>query len=79
VDTMFDSFYASLYIVGQCLKLPDVTIASACVLYHRFISAIDDHNDFDLNVCIIIAIFWAAPTISFPEPAILGKEREALG
>ena len=42
----------SLCFLGHCLKLPDVTIASACVLYHRFISATDNHNDFDLNVCL---------------------------
>ena len=38
--------------IGHCLTLPDVTIASACALYHRFMAVIDDHNDFDLNVCL---------------------------
>ena len=50
-ETVFDSSYVCFFI-GHCLKLPDVTIATGCVLYHRFISATDNHNDFDLNVCL---------------------------
>lgn len=70
LEYLRNNFHVTLFIkeAGYRLKLAEVAIASACILYHKFNSKIEDYQnyEFDLNVVACTSLYLASKAEETP-------------